>query len=70
MAGPLRKNELETLERIARGQLDLNVADELVLMRLAALGLAEERRGRWAITARGTMDLTRRKSVQRPRSNR
>ena len=65
MAGPLRKEELETLERISRKQMDVSQTDENVLARLLSLGLVEERRGTWTVSSRGSMELIRRKSVSR-----
>lgn len=65
MASPLRKVEIESLERIARGQPDSGTTDETVLARLLALGLVESRGGRLSATQRGTMELTRRKALLR-----
>ena len=65
MAGPLRKEEVETLERISRKQLDMSQTDDTILGRLVSLGLVEERRGNYTVTSRGAMELTRRKSVSR-----
>jgi len=65
VAGPLRKEEIETLERISRKQLDVSQTDETVLGRLVSLGLVEERRGTYTVSSRGSMELIRRKSVSR-----
>jgi hypothetical protein len=70
MSSPLRKTELETLERIARGQSDPSLADEATLARLTTLGLIDTRSNRTAITPRGTMTLTRRKALLRSHSGR
>lgn len=65
MPSLLRKVEIETLERIARGQPDNATTDETVLARLVSLGLVEQNRGRYSATQRGTMELTRRKALLR-----
>ncbi len=65
MSSPLRKVELETLERVARGQCDLSTVDESTVARLTTLGLIETRGGRVSATQRGTMTLTRRKALLR-----
>jgi hypothetical protein len=65
MPSPLRKAEIEALERVARGQPDSATIDETVLARLASLGLIEQSRGRYSATQRGTMELTRRKALLR-----
>lgn len=70
MASPLKKVEIETLERIARGQPDSGMADEMVLARLVSLGLIQSRAGRYSATQRGTMELTRRKALLRSHSAR
>jgi hypothetical protein len=70
MAAPLRKVEIETLERVARGQPDSATTDEMVLARLVSLGLIEQRHGRYGATQRGTMELTRRKALLRTHSAR
>jgi hypothetical protein len=65
MASPLRKIELEALEKIARGTSSDSVIDESILDRLLALGLTQLRGGKTGMTSRGTMELTRRKAVLR-----
>ena len=70
MASPLKKVEIETLERIARGQPDSGMTDEMVLARLVSLGLIQLRAGRYSATQRGTMELTRRKARLRSHSAR
>ena len=63
---PIRKEELLALEAMARGSAV--PTDEMILDRLAKLGLIAQRGGRWSVTERGKMDLTRRKSLKRSSS--
>jgi hypothetical protein len=67
MAHPIRKQELETLESIARGQTDQAVYDEAILARLVELGMIEMRRNKWLLTTRAKTDLLRRKTLKRGR---
>lgn len=62
---PIRKEELAVLESMGRGLGSRADAEDAILMRLAQLGLVEHQRGLWAITARGKMDLSRRKALNR-----
>ena len=64
---PIRKEELLALEMLARGQANA-VPDEAILASLTRLGLIAQRGGRWSLTDRGKMDLTRRKSLKRSSS--
>jgi hypothetical protein len=70
MVMPIRKNELETLEALGRGQADAHNADESVLERLHQLGYAQQRAGHWVITQRGSMELQRRKNLERKSGSR
>jgi hypothetical protein len=65
---PIRKEELLALEMLARGQASAHPTDEAVLASLSRLGLIAQRGGRWSLTERGKMDLTRRKSLKRSSS--
>ncbi len=65
MASPLRKIELEALEKISRGTSNDTVIDDAILDRLLSLGLTQVRGGKTGLTSRGTMELTRRKAVLR-----
>ncbi len=65
MASPLRKIELEALEKIARGTSSDGGIDDAILERLLSLGLVQVRAGKTGITSRGTMELTRRKALLR-----
>jgi hypothetical protein len=62
---PIRKEELLALELMARGQASAFPTDEAILDRLSKLGLIAQRGGRWSVTERGKMDLTRRKGLKR-----
>ena len=66
---PIRKEELALLEAMGRGQ---NVAypDEALLERLSKLGMISQRGGKWSITERGKMELTRRKQLGRSSTKR
>jgi hypothetical protein len=64
---PIRKEELAVLESFGRGQ-PAGMPDEAILERLGKLGLIAQRGGKWSITERGKMDLTRRKSLKRSSS--
>jgi ribosomal protein S19E (S16A) len=59
---PIRKHELAALENLGRAQGGTE-ADEEVMQRLKALGLAEAYRGGWRLTQSGRMDLQRRKAL-------
>jgi hypothetical protein len=50
---------------LARGLARPAPADEAILESLSRLGLIAQRGGRWSLTERGKMDLTRRKSLKR-----
>ncbi|GEM_PF-2955790 len=65
MATPLRKIELEALEKIARGTSSDTVIDDAILDRLLSLGLTQVRGGKTGVTPRGSMELTRRKALLR-----
>jgi hypothetical protein len=65
---PIRKEELLALEMLARGQASAFPPDEAILASLSRLGLIAQRGGRWTVTERGKMDLTRRKSLKRSSS--
>ena len=65
---PIRKEELLALETMARGQASAFPPEEAILERLSKLGLISQRGGRWSLTERGKMDLTRRKSLKRSSS--
>jgi hypothetical protein len=65
---PIRKEELLVLETMARGQASAFPPEEAILERLSKLGLIAQRGGRWSLTERGKMDLTRRKSLKRSSS--
>ena len=65
---PIRKEELLALEMLARGQASAFPTDEAILASLSRLGLIAQRGGRWTLTERGKMDLTRRKSLKRSSS--
>jgi hypothetical protein len=65
---PIRKEELLALETMARGQASAFPPDEAILDRLSKLGLIAQRGGRWSLTERGKMDLSRRKSLKRSSS--
>ena len=65
---PIRKEELLVLETMARGQANAVSTNEAILDRLCKLGLIVQRGGRWSVTERGKMDLTRRKSLKRSSS--
>ena len=65
MPSPLRKNELEALEKISRNAGGTDSIEEPVLDRLLALGLTQLRGGKLGVTSRGTMELTRRKDLLR-----
>jgi hypothetical protein len=64
---PIRKEELAVLEAMGRGQ-PAAYPDEAILERLSKLGLIAQRGGKWSLTERGKMDLTRRKSLKRSSS--
>lgn len=64
---PIRKEELAVLESFGRGQ-PAGMPDEAILERLGKMGLIVMRGGKWSITERGKMDLTRRKSLKRSSS--
>ena len=64
---PIRKEELAVLEAMARGQA-AGMPDEAILERLGKMGLIAQRGGKWSVTERGKMDLTRRKSLKRSSS--
>lgn len=71
MAGhPIRKEELAVLESMGRGLGSRAAVDDAILLRLAQLGLVEQQRGVWSLTARGTMDLSRRKALDRGKHKR
>jgi hypothetical protein len=61
---PIRKEELEALEAMARAQ-PTALPDEVILDRLSKLGLISHRGNTWTVTEKGKMDLTRRKSLKR-----
>lgn len=61
---PIRKEELAVLEAMGRGQPAGN-PDEAILDRLGKLGLIAQRGGKWSISERGKMELTRRKQLKR-----
>ena len=65
---PIRKEELLVLESMGRGLASASPVDEAILDRLSKLGLIAQRGGRWSLTERGKMDLTRRKSLKRSSS--
>jgi hypothetical protein len=65
MTAPIRKNELEALEALARGQAETHMVDETVMQRLHQLGYAQQRGAHWVITQRGSMELLRRKNMER-----
>jgi hypothetical protein len=64
---PIRKEELIVLEAMGRGMPAAN-PDEAILERLGKLGLISQRAGKWSLTEKGKMDLTRRKSLKRSSS--
>jgi hypothetical protein len=66
---PIRKEELALLEAMGRGDPSYN-PDEMLLERLGKLGLAATRGGKWSITERGKMELTRRKQLGRSSTKR
>jgi hypothetical protein len=64
---PIRKHELTALESLGRGQAGAAI-DDPTMQRLLGMGLIEQTRLGWRITKRGTLDLQRRKSLQRSSS--
>jgi hypothetical protein len=64
MSAPIRKNELEALESMARAKTG-TMPDEVIGQRLLALGMIEQSQRGWAVTKRGAMELQRRKALQR-----
>ena len=70
MSGPpIRKDELALLETMGRGQ-PLSNPDETALERMDKAGLIASRGGKWSITERGKMELTRRKALGRSATRR
>jgi hypothetical protein len=62
---PIRKEEVEMLERMEREPLGRSVVDETVLESLHKRGLIEQRRDVWLLTARARTFLLRRKVLAR-----
>lgn len=65
MSQPMRKEDLSVLETMARGLASAFPPDEMVIERLAKMGMIAQRGGKWSLTERGKMDLVRRKSLKR-----
>ena len=67
---PIRKDEVEMLERMAREPLGRTVVDEAILDSLEKRGLVEQKRDTWSLTARAKTFLLRRKQVTRGKRKR
>lgn len=64
MSAPIRKEELALLEAMGRGPMTTS-PDEMLQERLGKLGMIAQRGGKWSITERGKMELSRRKQLGR-----
>jgi hypothetical protein len=60
---PIRKDEVDMLERMEREPLGRWVVDETILESLAKRGMIEQRRDVWMLTARAKTYLMRRKAL-------
>ena len=67
---PIRKDEVELLERMAREPLGRAPVDEALLESLEKRGLVEQKRDTWGVTARGKTFLLRRKQATRSKRKR
>jgi ribosomal protein S19E (S16A) len=67
---PIRKDEVELLERMAREPLGRAPVDEAILESLEKRGLVEQKRDTWSITTRGKTLLMRRKQMTRSKRKR
>jgi hypothetical protein len=65
MATPISRSEVAALEALGRSASSSPSVPEDTLARLAALGMAEQRGGRWSTTKRGDVELQRRKALGR-----
>lgn len=65
MATPISRSEVAALEAIGRSASSASSVPEETLNRLSALGMAEQRGGRWNTTKRGDVELQRRKALGR-----
>jgi hypothetical protein len=62
---PIRKEEVEMLERMEREPLGRSPVDETILESLAKRGMIEQRRDVWSLTSRAKTYLLRRKVLAR-----
>jgi DNA topoisomerase IA len=62
---PIRKEEVELLERMEREPLGRTVVDEALLESLHKRGMIEQRRDVWTLTTRARTYLLRRKTLAR-----